>query len=56
MNEKNNVETIDEEQEILSDDQENIEKPSKTIDDYLALDTTKFEDDNLVDFETTDIE
>lgn len=42
--------------EVLSDDEEDIEKPSKTIEDYLTLDTTKIEDDHLVDFETTNFE
>lgn len=42
-------------EEILSDDQDDIEEPSKTIEDYLSLDT-KNEDDNFVDFETTELE
>lgn len=44
-------------EEVLSDDdQVDKKEPSKTIDDYLALDTIKIEDDNLVDFETTNFE
>ncbi|XP_026822710.1 RNA-binding protein 28 [Rhopalosiphum maidis] len=55
-----NVEAIVEDQEeikeVLSDDQNNIEK-SKTVEDYLTLDTIKEEcDNNFVDFETTDNE
>lgn len=42
--------------EVLSDDQDSIKEPSKTIEDYLTFDTTKDEDDNIVDLETTDLE
>jgi len=42
-------------EEVLSD-QDITEKPSKTIEDYLTLDKTKIEDDNLVDFEIADYE
>jgi hypothetical protein len=40
-------------EEVVSDVEENIDDTSKTIDDYLTLDSTKNEDDNFVDFETT---
>jgi len=50
------VEDQEEIKEDLSNDQDNIEEPSKTVEDYLTLDTIKDEDDDLVDFETTDIE
>ncbi|KAL4141637.1 hypothetical protein QTP88_004242 [Uroleucon formosanum] len=50
-----NVECQEEIREDLSNDQDNIEL-SKTAEDYLTLDTIKDEYDNLVDFETTDIE
>ncbi|XP_025195373.1 RNA-binding protein 28 [Melanaphis sacchari] len=53
-----NVEPIENQKEIkevLSDDQNNEEKP-KNVEDYLTLDTLKEESDNFVDFETTDIE
>lgn len=50
------VEEPEEIKEDLSYDQDNIEEPSKTAEDYLTLDTIKDEYDNLVDFETTDIE
>jgi len=44
-------------EEVLSDDQDDTEeKPSKTLEDYLTLDTTKIKDEKLVDFETTDYE
>lgn len=68
VNEDNNsvkieadVDTIKEEEpeikeEILSDDQDDTEEPSKTVEDYLSLDTTKIENENLVDFETEDLE
>lgn len=51
-------EVVEEEikEEILSDDQNDEEEPSKTIEDYLSLDTTKHEDENYVDFETTSFE
>lgn len=42
-------------EEVLSDNQEYTEeKPLMTLDDYLTLDITKIENENLVDFETTD--
>lgn len=50
------IEDQEEIKEDLSNDQDNIEEPSKFDEDYLTLDTIKDEDDNLVDFETTDIE
>lgn len=43
-------------QEVLLDDDQVVKEPSKTIEDYLALEITKPEDDNLVDFENTDFE
>lgn len=43
-------------EEVLSDDQDSIKGSSKTIEDYLTLDTIKDEDDNVVDIETTDLE
>lgn len=41
-------------EEIFSDDQDDTEEPSKTVEDYLSLDTTKVENENLVDFEAED--
>jgi len=43
-------------EEVLSDDQNSIKEFSKTIEDYLTLDTIKDEDDNIVDLETADLE
>lgn len=43
-------------EEILSDDQDDVEKSSKTVEDYLAQDSVKLEEDNLVNFENTDFE
>lgn len=40
-------------EEVLSDDQNSINEFSKTAEDYLTLDTLKNEDDNYIDFNTT---
>lgn len=51
-----NTKEEDIKEEVLSDVEKDVEDTSKTIDDYLTLDTTKIEDDNFVDFETTGFE
>lgn len=61
VKEESVIQIKEEEQEVkeefLSDDDQYVKKePSKTIEDYLSLDTTKIENDNLVDFETTHFE